>query len=356
MTLIPRNLMPMLQGVLLLATPLTGRLAHADEWNSEPSAVAYDEDEAAWSSGDPAGVYDDSEGAPPDDAVDDVPGDPSSWRSSPPPQQPNGYTAQGFTPSQSTAPMEQSQFEQVLNPHGRWVQVDGLGRVWQPAPAVVGADFTPYVTGGSWVYSPAGWSFQSQWNWGWATFHYGRWYRSPAFGWVWWPNRVWGPSWVDWRCSGAYVGWAPLPPPGFSISFGFGNPGWSFASYGSFGRPYIARHLVYPRRYFGPAYGGYRGGWGWYRSPGWRHGPGWSSPRHFGGHPASGAWSGPRHAPGHWGTSGRPGHGGGPMHGAGRPMGGGNGGHFGGGHPGGGGGHFGGGGHSGHGGGHGGHR
>ena len=299
-------------GLLILGSSTP---AHADNWSSEPSSFDGTE---GWSSGDPAGAFDDSEADASDDGDPneipaDAPPDPSSWRAAPP-SQANGYQAQGFTPSTSTAPMEQSQFEQVLNPYGSWLQVDGLGRVWQPSPGVVGNNFTPYVTGGSWVYTPAGWSFQSQWDWGWATFHYGRWYQSPSSGWVWWPNRVWGPSWVDWRTAPGYVGWAPLPPPGYSISFGLGAPCWSFAAVGSFGRPWVARHLVYPRRYYGPAYGGYRGGWGWYRGPAWRHGAaGWGgrSPNR------GGNWHGARPSPGqggHWG----PGSGGGPR-GGGRP-------------------------------------
>ena len=33
-----------------------------------------------------------------------------------------------------------------------------------------------------------------------------------AYGWCWAPDTVWGPSWVTWRYSGDYCGWAPLPP------------------------------------------------------------------------------------------------------------------------------------------------
>ncbi len=33
-----------------------------------------------------------------------------------------------------------------------------------------------------------------------------------GFGWCWYPDTVWAPSWVTWRYSNNYCGWAPLPP------------------------------------------------------------------------------------------------------------------------------------------------
>src|SRR5262245_3095962 len=53
----------------------------------------------------------------------------------------------------------QQQFEQQLSPYGTWYEEPGVGRVWQPAPSEVGADFTPYTTGGQWQYTSAGWQF-----------------------------------------------------------------------------------------------------------------------------------------------------------------------------------------------------
>ena len=52
----------------------------------------------------------------------------------------------------------------------------------------------------------------SDYSWGWAAFHYGRWFHHERFGWCWTPDTVWGPSWVTWRYSVDYCGWAPLPP------------------------------------------------------------------------------------------------------------------------------------------------
>jgi len=46
----------------------------------------------------------------------------------------------------------------------------------------------------------------------------------PHSGWVWSPDRVWGPAWVTWRVAGDNCGWAPLPPHAvFDV-----HSGWSF--------------------------------------------------------------------------------------------------------------------------------
>ena len=85
-----------------------------------------------------------------------------------------------------------STFEPALSPYGEWVYAENVGRVWRPAVNVVGEDFEPYQSGGHWVYSDEGWMFESDYDWGWAPFHYGRWYREPRFGWVWAPATLAG--------------------------------------------------------------------------------------------------------------------------------------------------------------------
>src|SRR5262249_17587849 len=64
--------------------------------------------------------------------------------------------------------------QDTLAPYGDWIYVANYGRVWRPSPQVVGVGFRPYATGGRWQYTDYGWSFESDWNWGWAPFHYGR--------------------------------------------------------------------------------------------------------------------------------------------------------------------------------------
>jgi hypothetical protein len=239
-----------------------------------------------------------------DEGVDDSTG--SQWAAEPPPPVPQAEPA-ASEPAQPAAAPTLNDFHAALDPYGRWVEVPGLGLVWQPSAAVVGADFTPYVTGGSWVSAPRGWIFQSQWDWGWAPFHYGRWTLASEFGWVWWPDTRWGPSWVDWRYSGSYVAWAPLPPPGFGLTFALGVPGWSYVPYGYFGRPRFSHHVIYPR-WGAPAgeWGAHRG-WGWSSTPDWRGGHRGSPPSYSGG----GSWhsASPHSAPAH-SAPGRPGGGG----------------------------------------------
>jgi hypothetical protein len=119
-------------------------------------------------------------------------------------------------------------FVTALAPYGEWVDVGTYGRVWRPSPAVVGVGFRPYGPGGHWVHTDYGWSYESDWAWGWAPFHYGRWYLDQGHGWVWIPGNAWAPAWVSWRYGGGYVGWAPLPPVGSAIVIEARHPYWCF--------------------------------------------------------------------------------------------------------------------------------
>lgn len=103
----------------------------------------------------------------------------------------------------------ESDFYEPLGHYGRWVDVDGYGRCWTPAG--VEREWRPY-THGRWCRTDAGWYWESDESWGWATCHYGRWFLDPNLGWVWVPNTQWAPAWVAWRDGGGYTGWAPLPP------------------------------------------------------------------------------------------------------------------------------------------------
>ncbi len=115
-----------------------------------------------------------------------------------------------------------SQFYGALSPYGTWINVNGYGLCWQPTAVVVNPGWSPYWDCGHWVYTDAGWYWYSDYSWGWAPFHYGRWFRHAHFGWCWAPDTVWGPSWVSWRYSDAYCGWAPLGPGVFfTVGIGF---------------------------------------------------------------------------------------------------------------------------------------
>ncbi|WP_057935599.1 DUF6600 domain-containing protein [Algoriphagus resistens] len=106
-------------------------------------------------------------------------------------------------------------FYDELMPYGDWVKDARYGYVWLPA---VYEDFHPYGTNGHWVMTSYGNTWVSDYDWGWATFHYGRWYYDENYrSWAWIPDYDWGPAWVDWRTGGGYYGWAPMGP-GFSVS------------------------------------------------------------------------------------------------------------------------------------------
>ena len=105
-----------------------------------------------------------------------------------------------------------SGFYDALQPYGNWVNVNGYGRCWQPTVAVANPNWRPYCDQGRWVYTESGWYWLSGYSWGWAPFHYGRWFPHERLGWCWTPDTVWGPSWVTWRYTDRYCGWAPLPP------------------------------------------------------------------------------------------------------------------------------------------------
>ena len=105
-----------------------------------------------------------------------------------------------------------AEFEAPLSTHGTWVEVGSYGRCWHPVGVAV--EWRPYCTG-EWVWTDCGWYWQTDEPWGWACYHYGYWVSDPVCGWVWVPGVEWAPAWVSWRVGGGYVGWAPLPPPGF---------------------------------------------------------------------------------------------------------------------------------------------
>ena len=164
--------------------------------------------------------------------------------------------------SAPTASVTGVEIDATLQGYGQWVENDDYGEVWRPDATVVGVDFTPYESGGSWAYTDAGWGFNCDYSWGWLPFHYGRWaWFHDYWGWV--PGHRWSPAWVDWRHGGGVVGWRPTPPSvrdhrGGEIRdhrHGGGNlirdhrhaetrdVHWRFATTADFARPHIRSHL-----------------------------------------------------------------------------------------------------------------
>jgi hypothetical protein len=110
-------------------------------------------------------------------------------------------------------------FYDELSYYGDWINNPEYGYVWRPN---VGNDFRPYFTNGRWMMTEYGNTWVSDYEWGWAPFHYGRWFYDNYDGWVWVPDTVWGPAWVDWRSGNGYYGWAPLGPR-FNININIGT-------------------------------------------------------------------------------------------------------------------------------------
>jgi len=126
-----------------------------------------------------------------------------------------------------TDPSALTTFRPALDPYGAWVNDSNYGTVWVPNREVVGEDFAPYVSRGHWALTTDDdWIWQSDYPFGWAVFHYGRWVWVTGHGWAWVPGRTYANAWVVWRTPYAgydYVGWAPMPPTwGFYNGFAFG--------------------------------------------------------------------------------------------------------------------------------------
>jgi Family of unknown function (DUF6600) len=116
-----------------------------------------------------------------------------------------------FERAEARADVSVDFFYDNLGDGGSWIEAGDYGYCWQPSVAVGNTTWRPYADG-YWAYTDQGWTWISYEDFGWATYHYGRWIRLRGRGWVWVPGREWGPAWVSWRSGGDYVGWAPLPP------------------------------------------------------------------------------------------------------------------------------------------------
>lgn len=124
--------------------------------------------------------------------------------------------------------------------------MDPYGWVWSPNN--VDASWRPYTDGG-WSYADCGWTWVSDQEWGWAPFHYGRWFFHEHRGWCWVPGSQWAPAWVTWHWGNDWCGWAPMPPlvawetcsdwdavvPSF---------GWCFVQHRDFRRSHLKDHIA----------------------------------------------------------------------------------------------------------------
>ncbi|MBV8329892.1 MAG: hypothetical protein JOZ61_05425 [Verrucomicrobia bacterium] len=151
-------------------------------------------------------------------------------------------------------------FYDRLSSDGRWFYEDNYGYVWQPNVAESTPDWRPYADG-HWVWTDRGWYWDSDEDFGWATYHYGRWLFLDQVGWIWVPGSQWAPAWVSWRHTDDddYVGWAPLPPESrFNAEIGFhpwcdsyydiGPAAFAFIRIVDFGRPSYREYCLPPQQ------------------------------------------------------------------------------------------------------------
>jgi hypothetical protein len=153
-------------------------------------------------------------------------------------------------------PAALTDFRATLDPYGAWVDDATYGTAWVPSTTVVGDDFTPYQTAGHWAYDDD-YVWVSDYSWGWAPFHYGRWVYVGGVGWEWIPGRAYAGAWVSWRYGWndwAYVGWAPLPPTwcwrrGVAVGIGFvpATP-YAFVARGDLFSPALRSRIVVGER------------------------------------------------------------------------------------------------------------
>ena len=155
-------------------------------------------------------------------------------------------SAPNKTMAQEGGYISDQEFYDELQPYGTWVYDEQYGNVWIPD---VDEDFRPYATRGYWAMTNYGNTWVSDYPWGWATFHYGRWHFDDYYGWEWVPGSEWAPAWVSWRNGGGYYGWAPMEP-GVSIDMSFGDnysvPDnyWVFAPYAYINNANIYNYYV----------------------------------------------------------------------------------------------------------------
>lgn len=105
-----------------------------------------------------------------------------------------------------------------LDEYGTWRQTPEYGAVW--VPTYVSPGWAPYSYGHwAWI-DPWGWTWEDNYPWGFAPFHYGRWVSWGGY-WGWAP----GPYWVRPWYAPALVAWWGGPGWGFRFGFG-GGFGW----------------------------------------------------------------------------------------------------------------------------------
>jgi hypothetical protein len=165
---------------------------------------------------------------------------------------------------------ENGDFYASLSPYGTWIELNNRVTVWRPLHVL--RDWAPYRYG-HWMWTNDGWYWDSDEPFGSIVYHYGRWYNDNYYGWIWVPDNVWAPAWVEWRYNDSYIGWAPLSPyASFSIGIGIrftrayetSISFWHFVDYRHMCDPYVFNYYVSDRvRYEIFSYTRYRTNYGY---------------------------------------------------------------------------------------------
>lgn len=196
-----------------------------------------------------------AETAPPPPAQPAQPAQPAAEAAAAQPAAATTTVVQPVYVTQPAQTVTYQYFYDSLAPYGTWFYVADYGYCWRPTVAVINVGWRPYCHGGRWLYTDYGWYWSSDYTWGWAPFHYGRWHLHGVHGWVWVPDTCWGPSWVTWRYSAGYYGWAPLPPAAhWSVGVGFtyhgGHVGVGFGfGLGHSHYTFVPSHRFYDRNF-----------------------------------------------------------------------------------------------------------
>ncbi len=168
-------------------------------------------------------------------------------------------------------PPELRYYADELDNHGRWVQSDEFGWVWQPNG--VAEDWRPYYDG-RWAPYPGGMTWVSNEPWAYVAYHHGRWNWGAGLGWCWIPGVYYSPAWVAWNNTPGYCGWAPLGYYNTPCTWGYGawrgGYAWNVVSINFINAPNI-RARIYSDAHVIGAFNGPAGGRDlhapWQRSP-----------------------------------------------------------------------------------------
>jgi hypothetical protein len=236
-------------GALALISP---GLAHCEAWDDQPPATAAAAANApAPPAGQGAAQGDPGEPLPPGGPIP-PPGQAPAATDSNAKYSSGEYAIGTDTDSyDDNDPAALNDFRQPLDPYGAWVDDPTYGTLWVPSPSVVGADFQPYVSAGHWAYDDD-YVWVSDYPWGWAPFHYGRWIFIEGRGWSWIPGREYRGAWVTWSVDDgySYLGWAPMGPAfvwfgGVAVGWhGYWGPRWAYVPRGEVFAPRVGAHVV----------------------------------------------------------------------------------------------------------------